>query len=63
MGGNSFWKGLVLEKQGKPKLGNLKQFANMSKTVENIKLKMPITENGQEKLLRLQDQLIEAKKC
>ena len=63
MGGNSFWKGLTLERQAKFTKEGLKNMAGLSKTIENVKLKSPINETSEERFRKLKDDLIQSGQC
>ena len=63
MGGNSFWKGLTLERQAKYSMDGLKNMKEMSNTVEKVRLRMPIEEGSEQRHRKLIDDMIELKKC
>mgnify|MGYP003132048306 FL=1 len=63
MGGSDFFKNLNLERSSKVGTDNLKQMYKRSKAIENVKNKLPISEEGEERLRRLKDDLIKIKEC
>ena len=63
MGGDGFWKGLTLERKGTYSMNGLKLAKGLSNSLETARIRTPIDESGEQKLRRLQDDIIESRKC